>query len=230
MKRFLFAPVAMFLALSLFWAGLARAQSAEDVVWVQIEAQPSLAEATDRARAYETLLDDVNGFSLGGGWYGIAVGPYSRADAELVLRSYVRDGLVPRDSFIQQSSRFRQQFWPVGANVLETGQTDAPAGVTPEGEAETSTGRPKAKRLSLRLKLRLRSKPSPPLNLQNRMRPRQRRAAPSNPSRVKSAKTFRSLCNGLAFTTQQLMVLLAGAPARLWGRGRPRTVMTKQAC
>ncbi len=140
MKRFLFAPVAMFLALSLSWAGLARAQSAEDVVWVQIEAQPSLAEATDRARAYETLLDDVNGFSLGGGWYGIAVGPYSRADAELVLRSYVRDGLVPRDSFIQQSSRFRQQFWPVGANVLETGQIDAPAGVTPEGEAETSTG------------------------------------------------------------------------------------------
>ena len=140
MKRFLFAPVAMFLALSLFWAGLARAQSAEDVVWVQIEAQPSLAEATDRARAYETLLDDVNGFSLGGGWYGIAVGPYSRSDAELVLRSYVRDGLVPRDSFIQQSSRFRQQFWPVGANVLDTGQIDAPAGVTPEGEAETSTG------------------------------------------------------------------------------------------
>ena len=137
MKRFLFAPVAMFLALSLSWAGLARAQSAEDVVWVQIEAQPSLAEATDRARAYETLLDDVNGFSLGGGWYGIAVGPYRRADAELVLRSYVRDGLVPRDSFIQQSDRFRQQFWPVGANVLETGVIDAPAGVETGDETET---------------------------------------------------------------------------------------------
>jgi len=139
MKRFLFAPVAMFLALSLFWAGLARAQSAEDVVWVQIEAQPSLAEATDRARAYETLLDDVNGFSLGGGWYGIAVGPYRRADAELVLRSYVRDGLVPRDSFIQQSDRFRQQFWPVGANVLETGVIDAPAGVETGDETETAS-------------------------------------------------------------------------------------------
>lgn len=139
MKRFLFAPVAMFLALSLSWAGLARAQSAEDVVWVQIEAQPSLAEATDRARAYETLLDDVNGFSLGGGWYGIAVGPYRRADAELVLRSYVRDGLVPRDSFIQQSDRFRQQFWPVGANVLETGVIDAPAGVETGDETETAS-------------------------------------------------------------------------------------------
>ncbi|MBO9430360.1 serine protease [Sulfitobacter sp. R18_1] len=140
MKRILRAPVAIFLALSLTWAGLARAQSAEDVVWVQIEAQPSLAEATDRARAYETLLDDVNGFALGGGWYGIAVGPYRREDAELVLRSYVRDGLVPRDSFIQQSSRFQQQFWPVGDNVLETGVIDAPVGVDGNAPEEAAAG------------------------------------------------------------------------------------------
>ncbi|MFG6568603.1 serine protease [Sulfitobacter sp. 1A13679] len=140
MKRILRAPVAIFLALSLIWAGVARAQSAEDVVWVQIEAQPSLAEATDRARAYETLLDDVNGFALGGGWYGIAVGPYRREDAELVLRSYVRDGLVPRDSFIQQSSRFQQQFWPVGDNVLETGVIDAPVGVDGGAPEETAAG------------------------------------------------------------------------------------------
>ena len=107
---------------------------------MQIEALPSLAEATDRARAYDTLLDDVSGFSLGGGWYGIAVGPYRRADAQLVRRSYVRDGLVPRDSFIQQSSRFRQQFWPLGANVLDTGVIDAPGGVTPGASEEAAAG------------------------------------------------------------------------------------------
>jgi len=140
MKRLQFAPVAIFLGLSLFMAGLARAQSAEDVVWVQIEALPSLAEATDRARAYDTLLDDISGFSLGGGWYGIAVGPYRRADAQLVRRAYVRDGLVPRDSFIQQSDRFRQQFWPVGANVLDTGVIDPPASATPEAGEESATG------------------------------------------------------------------------------------------
>ncbi len=66
---------------------------------------------------------------LGGGWYGIAVGPYRRADAELVLQSYVRDRIVPRDSFIQFSSAFRQQFWPVGANVLSRGVIDAPSSV-----------------------------------------------------------------------------------------------------
>ena len=107
----------------------AQVQSPDDVVWVQIEAQPSLSQATDRARVYANQLEDVNGFALGGGWYGIAVGPYRRADAEVVLRSYVRDGIVPRDSFIQQSNSFRQQFWPVGANVLNRGVVEAPATV-----------------------------------------------------------------------------------------------------
>ncbi|MDD9721164.1 serine protease [Sulfitobacter sp. PR48] len=130
-----------------------QAQAADEVVWVQIEAQPSLAAATDRARAYTTLLEDVNGFSLGGGWYGIAVGPYRRSDAEQVLRTYVRDGLVPRDSFIQLSSRFNQQFWPVGANVLNSGVIDTPSTVvtttpdatpeaTPEPLAEAPTPAP----------------------------------------------------------------------------------------
>ena len=139
--RSLFAVLAMLFTVSLITAGAAQAQSADDVVWVQIEAQPSLAAATDRARAYTTLLEDVNGFSLGGGWYGIAVGPYRRADAELVLQSYVRDGLVPRDSFIQLSSRLRQQFWPVGANVLNQGVIAVPDTVdttepAPEAPAE----------------------------------------------------------------------------------------------
>lgn len=113
----------------------AQAQSAE-VVWVQIEAQPSLAAATDRARAYATLLEDVNGFSLGGGWYGITVGPYTREDAVEVLRTYVRQGLVPRDSFIQLSSRLDQQFWPVGANVLNRGAIAVPDTVAPAPQTE----------------------------------------------------------------------------------------------
>jgi S1-C subfamily serine protease len=117
-------------ALFLCVAGTAHAQAAnpDEVVWVQIEAQPSLARATDRARAYTTLLQDVNGFSVGGGWYAIVVGPYRRADAEEVLRQYRRDGLIPRDSFVQVSDRLGQQYWPVGANVLGTGAVAAPEG------------------------------------------------------------------------------------------------------
>lgn len=90
----------------------------EEVVWVQIEAQPSLSQANSVIRDYASRLEDVNGFSLGGGWYGIALGPYTREDAETVLRGYRQDGLIPRDSYIAFSSSFRSQFWPVGANLL----------------------------------------------------------------------------------------------------------------
>lgn len=116
---------AVFMAVFFLSPGLTQAQSPDDVVWIQIEAQPNLADATERARAYADSLEDVNGFSLGSGWYGIAVGPYIRQDAELLLRNYRRIGAVPRDSFVQMPERFQQQFWPVGVNLLETQAIDA---------------------------------------------------------------------------------------------------------
>ncbi|MGB5863643.1 MAG: trypsin-like peptidase domain-containing protein [Sulfitobacter sp.] len=128
-----------FYALTLtFSAAVAvHAQSDDDVVWVQIEAQQSLARATDRARAYTALVQDVNGFAVGGGWYAVVVGPYRRDDAETVLARYRRESLVPRDSFIQTSDRLQQQFWPVGANVLGTDAADIPQSATPEPDAAT---------------------------------------------------------------------------------------------
>ncbi len=89
-----------------------------DPVWVQVEAQPSLSRAQERVRELSAALPDVNGFALGGGWYGIALGPYLPDDAREVLRVYRREGQIPRDSYIAYSSSFRQQFWPVGANLL----------------------------------------------------------------------------------------------------------------
>lgn len=108
------------------WSLPVSAQSQDDVVWIQIEAQSSLRSGTESARIYADSLEDVNGFALGGGWYGITVGPYTRADAEAVLRAYRRDRVIPRDSFIVVSSTLRQQFWPVGANVLDRGVIAAP--------------------------------------------------------------------------------------------------------
>lgn len=120
---------------------LAAQQAVPDVVWVQIEAQPTLEQARDRAAAYAGRLSDVNGFRLNTGWYGIALGPYERTDAERVLRVYRLQGQVPRDSFIVNADSFRDQFWPAGTetsaqaplvapNPLETAATDT-ATVTP---------------------------------------------------------------------------------------------------
>ncbi|WP_189369581.1 serine protease [Tateyamaria omphalii] len=113
-------------------ASVVAASAQEDPVWIQIEAQPNLNAATERARVYAAELPDVNGFSLGGGWYGIALGPYARSDAEQVLRVYRSEGVIPRDSFIAFTSSFRQQFWPIGANVLNRGVVEPPVPTEPE--------------------------------------------------------------------------------------------------
>ncbi len=142
MARIFVVFLALAFALLLFTPQKSVAQRANDVVWVQIEARPNLAQATERARIYASQLEDVNGFSLGRGWYGIAVGPYRRSDAEQVLREYKRQRLIPNDSFIQLSSRFRQQFWPVGANVLDRGVIAPPetaVTVLPEEPQQTKT-------------------------------------------------------------------------------------------
>ncbi|WP_299283360.1 serine protease [uncultured Tateyamaria sp.] len=120
----IFKKLALVWALIVWTAGAVWAQ--DDTVWIQIEAQPNLNDATARARAFAADLPDVNGFSLGGGWYGIALGPYERTDAEQVLRVYRAEGVIPRDAYIALGSSFRQQFWPVGANVLDRGAVSAP--------------------------------------------------------------------------------------------------------
>lgn len=111
-------------------APVAWAQQDDAVVWVQIEAQPSLNEAQISARRYAADLPDVNGFSLGRGWYAIALGPYRPEEAQRVLQVYRSEGVIARDSYIAASSDYQQQFWPIGANFLD--QPTVPAAPAPD--------------------------------------------------------------------------------------------------
>ncbi len=82
--------------------------------WIQIEAQPSLADAEERARAWQGLFQNVAGFSTGSGWYVIALGPYAQPDAEARRAELGRENLIPRDSFVSDGATYGALFWPVG--------------------------------------------------------------------------------------------------------------------
>ena len=74
-----------------FMAGLvlsvwATAAIAQGTSWVQVEARPSEAQARERAEFYAGGLADVQGYRLASGWYAIALGPYSEAEAGTVPR------------------------------------------------------------------------------------------------------------------------------------------------
>ncbi len=115
--------------------GLAPA-SAQQQVFVQVEAHPSLTAGEAAVRRYASRVQDVNGFTLRGGWYAVALGPYAPGDAQAILRNLRAARLIPRDSYISQVTDYRQQFWPVGTNLLGN-----PALLVPR-TAETETVQP----------------------------------------------------------------------------------------
>ncbi len=121
---------------------LATHLSAQDAqVWVQIEAQPTLAEAQERLRDYSRNLSNVNGFTLESGWHAVALGPYSPDDAAQLLRTLRRDGLIPRDSFVALGGNFARQIWPIGGSAVRPVQPIAPL---PEAETALVAPEPEA--------------------------------------------------------------------------------------
>jgi S1-C subfamily serine protease/peptidoglycan hydrolase-like protein with peptidoglycan-binding domain len=98
--------------------GVTGAASAQDQVWVQIEATADLATAEDRVRAYTRLVPSVNGYRASSGLYAIALGPFPRELAEALLRDLRAQGLIPRDSYIETGGIYASQFYPIGANTL----------------------------------------------------------------------------------------------------------------
>ena len=112
---------------------LTQAALAQEGVFIQIEAKRSLAQTETSLRGYAARLPDVNGFQLSGGWYGIALGPYSRDDAEARLRQLRGTGQIPIDSFIARPRDYGQQIYPVGAGAL----TVVPPVAQPSPEPQT---------------------------------------------------------------------------------------------
>ncbi len=126
MIRYFLATIFMIVA-SL---GMAQAQqngSSQDLVWVQIEAQPNLAAINEALRRRSATLNDVNGFDLdGSGWYVVALGPYDPETANRIMRALRNDGSIPRDSYITESAEYARQIWPVGADLLAQGTPPLP--------------------------------------------------------------------------------------------------------
>jgi peptidoglycan hydrolase-like protein with peptidoglycan-binding domain/S1-C subfamily serine protease len=109
----IFRPVAVLALLLLALVPLAApAQAQEANVWVQIEAQPDLVGAEDRARAYAAVFPETSGFRLRSGWYAIVLGPLSSAEAERRLVSLSSQRLIPGDSFITFQRDLGDRFWP----------------------------------------------------------------------------------------------------------------------
>lgn len=133
MRHFLSFATLLFVVV---FGGVATAQ---DRAWVQIEAQPTLLQAEERARAYVGAFGDVAGFRLASGWYAIVLGPFDPDAARDRLRDLRRDNLIPSDSFVASGEQFRDGFWPIGQDPAMRPLVDAfepPLTGLPDGQTD----------------------------------------------------------------------------------------------
>ena len=123
------------LCIAMWMTLIAGASAAQDMRWIQIEAQPSLLEAETRARIYAQEFPDTQAHSIGSGWYAITLGPLPEDQADLRMSQLRARAAIPRDSFLATGANYRQRIYPIGP---------APAAVTPEQTAEASVAQEEA--------------------------------------------------------------------------------------
>ena len=122
------------------WTALIAGTSvAQDMRWIQIEAQPSLLEAETRARIYAEEFPDIQAHSIGSGWYAITLGPLPEDQADLRMTELRARAAIPRDSFLATGTNYRQRIYPIGP---------APAAVTPEKTVEVEAAQEETTRTS----------------------------------------------------------------------------------
>ena len=124
------------------FAAISSAATAQETAWIQIEAQPSLKDGQQRARAYAGVFQNVKGFSIGSGWYAVALGPFTVNGANAHRRQLRRENLIPRDSFVVDGKNFGQQFWPIGASSQNQAPTPTPTETTPKPDVPVVTAPP----------------------------------------------------------------------------------------
>ena len=128
------------LCIAIWMTLIAGASVAQDMRWIQIEAQPSLLEAETRARIYAQEFPDTQAHSIGSGWYAITLGPLPEDEADLRMSQLRARAAIPRDSFLATGANYRQRIYPIGP---------APAAVTPEQTAEASVAQEEATQVSV---------------------------------------------------------------------------------
>ncbi len=130
MKNRFVAAIALLMT---YFAFMGPLQAQEANAWIQVEANPTLRAAEDGIRVRSARQANVAGFRLPGGWYAVALGPYTEEQAAQQLRALKAAGAIPADSFIMFTSQYGQQFWPVGAAA--TAPATAPGTNTDEPAA-----------------------------------------------------------------------------------------------
>lgn len=125
--------------------------AAQTLSWIQLEAQPDIRTARQRARVYARNFPNVRAFRTPTGWYAITLGPVEPDAANERLANLKSRNRIPSDAFVVQNRLLLSQIWPVDANAGASGlqvasavgaatDNDAAGGLTITGQSDDVTG------------------------------------------------------------------------------------------
>ena len=122
----------------------AQAARAQDMMWIQVEAQPSLTEGNSRAAAWGGQFPEAQGYLLPSGWHAVALGPFTRDEAQARMAELKAERRIPADSYLTDGREFRGTFWPAGAAmpVAPVAPTETAPAPQDRGTVATTTEAP----------------------------------------------------------------------------------------
>ncbi|WP_347824634.1 serine protease [uncultured Planktomarina sp.] len=113
-------------------------------VWIQLETRLHLEASLDRIEIYARDLDNVNGFEIDGGWFGVAIGPYDPEQADATLQKFRAEGIIPRTSFTTSGTSYGERFYPRPRTAQVATQTARRPNTAPQTEAHAADQEPGA--------------------------------------------------------------------------------------
>jgi S1-C subfamily serine protease len=127
-------------AMLAFCAGVTMA-AAQDRAWIQVEAQPTLGKAVERAEAWAGVFPDVAAYETRTGWTAIVLGPYDPAEAAGRLNQLRENNMIPPDAFLSDGAGYGAQVWAADGAAMDLPDPAAPdpaaGSLAPEEPAAT---------------------------------------------------------------------------------------------
>lgn len=122
-----------------------HAQAIDSPKWIQVYATVNKQTAIDVAKIVTDKFDNTHAFSIGAGWYVVALGPYGSEKDTGIINQVASDRDLPIDTEVVRGGNFKEQIYPNQTNDIKTrARTDRLVNLAGKASVNSSvkTGKP----------------------------------------------------------------------------------------
>ena len=122
-----------------------QVQAIDSPKWIQVYATVNKQTAIDVAKIVNGKFSNTHAFSIGAGWYVVALGPYGGEKDTGIINQVASDRDLPIDTEVVRGGNFKEQIYPSQTNNIKTqARTDRLINLAGKASVKSSmmTGKP----------------------------------------------------------------------------------------